>query len=342
MPSDEVDPGLGDAFSAATRFLLDHAGPDGLWRDFLTPAGEASSWPSGFIGAALPRTAATAAVLRRAANALVAAQNPDGGWGYNEEVPTDADSTVWVSSFLQRLGTFPDACRRAADRLGEHRRGGGVATYARAEPIRRYMGLGRLVPFWGWCMPHTEVTAVAGRTWARDGRTEWACTAWQFVKSQQRSDGSWASYWWTSPHYATVRAAELAAVFGDHAAMGRARDWVLRSQSRAGSWGTPERPESAFATALSLSLLLAADDHGAHTRRGLRRLLELQNSDGSWPSHALMRIPLPPDRRLGGDQRWRPIRFATGMCVEDQHRTFTTAACVTALGQAGSRRRWSD
>src|SRR5258707_14135068 len=88
------------ALERGVRFLLARQGPDGLWRDFLTPAGEASEWPTGFIGAALHLAGADAGALRRAAEALVARQNDDGGWGYNEDVPTDADSAACLLRFL--------------------------------------------------------------------------------------------------------------------------------------------------------------------------------------------------------------------------------------------------
>ena len=93
-----------DALERGTRFLLARQDRDGLWRDFVTPAGKASQWPPGYIGAALPLNGDTADALERAADTLVAAQNLDGGWGYNEDVPTDADSTAWVLRFLTRLG----------------------------------------------------------------------------------------------------------------------------------------------------------------------------------------------------------------------------------------------
>jgi hypothetical protein len=87
-----------DALERATR-LLARQGRDGLWRDFDTPAGEASQWPPAFIGTALPLGADTTEALEKAADTLVDAQNPDGGWGYNEDVPSDADSTAWVMRF---------------------------------------------------------------------------------------------------------------------------------------------------------------------------------------------------------------------------------------------------
>jgi squalene cyclase len=293
------------------RFLLARQGSDGLWRDFSTPAGEASEWPTGFIGAALRLAAADAGALGRAADALVARQNEDGGWGYHEDVPTDADSTACALLFLALMGHGGSACGRAASCLASHQRqDGGIATYREPGPIRRFMGVGRWMSFRGWCRPQTEVTATAGR--ALDGTPE-AAAAWRYVRSRQRRDGSWSSYWWTSPHYATLQAVELALRQGDCDAVRRAAEWASRTHDEHG----------AFATALSLSILRRGGAGGQPVERALARLAALQEDDGGWPSEPIMRIPYPCD--VDPDKRRR------GLVVRDQHRTFTSAACIAAL-----------
>ena len=157
-------------------------------------------------------------------------------------------------------------------------------------------------------------------------------SAWRYVRSQQCPDGSWSSYWWTSPHYTTLQAAELAALLADQDAVGRAADWALRGQADDGAWSAPGAATSAFATALSLSLLLNARASSAAVERGILRLAALQDEDGGWPSHPIMRIPLPGDVEPDKRRRWR--LGGRGIVVRDQHRTFTSAACVAALAQA--------
>ena len=208
------------ALEGGTRFLLANQGRDGLWRDFLTPAGEASEWTSGFVAAALQLAGADASVLARAAHALVAGQHEDGGWGYNADVPSDADSTACVLLFLARMGHRADSCRRAASCLIRHQReNGGVATYDEPGPIRRFMGVGRWMRFKGWCSPQVEVTATAGCALATLSPADPAVgDAWSYVRSRQRADGSWSPYWWTSAHYSTLRAAELALARDDRRA----------------------------------------------------------------------------------------------------------------------------
>lgn len=327
-----------DAHERATRFLLARQGRDGLWRDFLTPAGEASQWPSGFIGTALPLTDDTKDALEKAADTLVAAQNTDGGWGYNEDVPTDADSTAWVLRLLNRLGRA-SACQRAAECLigCQRSRNGGIATYSESSPIRRFMGISRWVPFSGWCAPQTEVTAAAALALAsapHGGRPVQVREAWRFVKSRQRRDGSWSSYWWTSPHYATLQAVEFAITAGDESAVRRAVLWTIVNQRDSGGWTAAGPADSAFASALAVSILLRASAAADRVKLGLVRLVELQQADGGWPSQPSLRIPLPPNRDPNREGAWRPVRFGPGIDVADQHRTFTTAACVAALALA--------
>lgn len=329
------------AIAAGVDFLLACQGENGLWRDFLTPAGEASTWPSAYIGNALQLAGAVRGVMEVTADALALCQQPDGGWGYNEETPSDADSTSWALLFLTRMRGRDRACRCAGMCLARHQRrlSGGVATYAESGPVRQYMGLGRWMPFWGWCHPQVEVSAVAGRALhalASDDSRARAGAAWRYVRSRQNADGSWNSYWWTSPHFATRQAVALALGMGDFGPVGRARAWAVRGQRPDGGWGVPgEAAASSFATALSISLLVAS---GLVDRqpvaRGVDALIRMQQADGGWPSHPALRIPLPIDPVPAGDARWRLIRFGTGIVGQDQRRTFTSATCIAALAHA--------
>jgi squalene-hopene/tetraprenyl-beta-curcumene cyclase len=327
------------ALERGIGFLLAKQDGDGLWRDFHTPAGEASEWPTGFIGTALCTAGVDGRTLDRVARALIARQHADGGWGYNESVPSDADSTACVLLFLALTGRRGDSCSRAASCLISHQRdeNGGVATYREPGPIRRFMGVGWWMRFGGWCSPHLEVTATTGRALATLDRHTYnphVDATWRYVRSRQSADGSWNSYWWNSPHYATLQAAELAQLSGDYHFVCRAAEWAVLTQDPDGGWSTPGSGTSAFATALCLQLLVHANASGRETRRAVSRLAALQDEDGSWPSHPIMRIPLPGDRDPDEKGRWR---IHGGFIVADQHRTFTSAACVAALARHSDR-----
>lgn len=332
---------LSRALERGTQFLVARQGGDGLWRDFRTSAGEASHWPTGFVGAVLHRARVVEdSVLERAASALSAAQHADGGWSYNESVPSDADSTACALLFLSRWGQRANErdCERAAAclRLHQHGQSGGIATFADPGPIRRFMGIGWWMRFGGWCQPHIEVTAMAGRAWNAslpDKGSAELQSAWRFVRALQCPDGSWNSYWWTSCHYATSQAVELALLMGDGNAVQRAGEWAIRAQSADGSWGSSGAPISAFATALCVSILVHANSNLAAIERAVARLAALQDADGGWPAHPIMRIPLPSDRDPDRPRRRWLVRLGRGIVVQDQHRSFTTAVCIAALAR---------
>jgi Squalene-hopene cyclase C-terminal domain/Prenyltransferase and squalene oxidase repeat len=281
--------------------------------------------------------------LERAADALVETQQGDGGWGYHAGVPTDADSTACALLFLAALGDRDPSCiRRAASCLASHQdeETGGLATYREPEPIRSFMGLGSEFDLSGWCAGHVEVTAAAGRAFAAVSATTpsgEAEAAWRYVSARQRADGSWASYWWTTHHYPTLQAVALALDLGDRAAVARAAQWALREQDQDGGWPAPGVATSAFATALSLSVLLRAGESGPPVDRATERLLALQDIDGGWPSHPIMRIPPPGLAEPDCHDDWRLDGLGTGVVVRDQHRLFTTAACVGALALARAK-----
>jgi hypothetical protein len=300
------------AVERGVAFLLARQSGDGLWRDFLTLAGEAAEWTTGAIAAELVLADADREPLERAGDALVAAQHGDGGWGYHAGVPTDADSTACVLLFLAALGRCGAFLERAVACLAAHQdaSSGGVATYREPGPIRRYMGLSRETDLGGWCAGHLEVTATAGRAFTAAHAGGEADSAWRYVRSRQRADGSWASYWWTSP---------------------------LREQGDDGGWSAPGAPTSAFATALALSVLIRAGKSGAHVDRSTERLFALQDADGGWPSHPTMRIPPPGLVEPDSHDEWRTDALGTGVVIRDQHRTFTSALCLGALARAGGR-----
>ena len=332
---------ISGALEHGIEFLESRQSKDGLWRDFLTPAGEASLWPTAFIGTALHTAGLGASALQRGAAALIALQDSAGGWGYNEQVPHDADSTACALLLLTQVNCPEEARQRAVSCVLSHQLpdSGGFATYRKPDPIRKFMGVGAWMRFDGWCQPLTEVTALAGRALAKSGIGSGSAplqAAWQFVRARQRPDGSWASYWWPSPHYATLQAVELALLVGADQYAQIAGDWALRSQTTEGAWQMPGEPHSAFATALCLSILVKGQADPRSIVRAAQHLAGMQDVDGGWPSHPILRIPLP--RRMDPEKP-RPWPFrnrGAGIVVRDQHRTFTSAACITALAAARS------
>jgi len=327
------------SLAGGVAFLLARQGRDGLWHDFETLAGEASDWPTGFIGAQLLDAGVRGAPIDTAVDTLLHRQHRDGGWGYHRNVPSDADSTACVLTFLAAAGHEHQAMERAGRCLRRHQdlRSGGISTYADPEPIRRYMVVGRHVDVRGWCAHHLEVTATAGRAFAAVPcgrfRAE-ADLAWRYVERRQAMNGCWDSYWWVGREYPTLQAVSLACALGNPLHAARAAAWALAEQLPSGAWGAPETEPSAFATALALAVMLRGGSHRDAVRRGLLELIGLQQSDGGWPAHSSMRIPPPHMAEPDGYACWQVGNLGTGVVVRDHHRLFTTSACVSTLALA--------
>jgi squalene cyclase len=327
------------ALAAGVAFLLARQGPDGLWHDFETLAGEASDWPTGYIGAQLLDAGVRGAPIGAAADALMQHQHRDGGWGYHRDVPSDADSTACVLLFLAAAGRNGQAMEQAGRCLRRHQdpRSGGVATYADPEPIRRFMAVGRRVDLRGWCAPHLEVTATAGRAFAAVPRGRFraeADLAWRYVKHRHAADGGWDSYWWVGRHYPTLQAAALGWALADPEPVAQAATWTRSEQLPGGAWAGSGTERSAFATALSLAVMLLGGSDVDALGRGLLELTGLQQEDGGWPAHARMRIPPPNVAEPDSFESWRVDGLGTGVVVRDHHRLFTTAACISVLARA--------
>ncbi len=327
------------ALESGVDFLLAAQGPDGLWRDFETLAGEASDWPTGFVGAQLIEAGVVGPSIGAAGDALLRDQHPDGGWGYHRHVPSDADSTACALLFLAAAGRTRQGIHRAGRCLLRHQdpRRGGVATYADPEPIRRFLRVGQDADTGGWCAHHLEVTATAGRAFAAVPGglfAHQADLAWRYVADRQGADGGWSSYWWVDRQYPTWQSVALGSALGAADAVASAARWARSQQLPDGAWGGAGATPSAFVTALSLAVLLRAGGHDEDVQRGLVTLLAMQHEDGGWPGHASMRIPPPHVAEPDHYEAWRVGELGTGVVVRDHRRLFTTAACLATLAMA--------
>src|ERR1700722_10729424 len=80
---------------SSLEYILSRQRRDGSWGDWALPPGESSIWTTAFVGCRLTGLAATWLEERIFS---------DGGWGYNEEVGSDADSTALAILFLASQG----------------------------------------------------------------------------------------------------------------------------------------------------------------------------------------------------------------------------------------------
>ena len=94
-----------DAVARGLKYILGQQNTAGNWTEWELPPGQSSCWTTAFIGyklRLLPPDLSTRAInaRKRAAEWLVQAEFEGGGWGYNETVGADADSTAYSMLFL--------------------------------------------------------------------------------------------------------------------------------------------------------------------------------------------------------------------------------------------------
>jgi squalene-hopene/tetraprenyl-beta-curcumene cyclase len=228
-----------------------------------------------------------------------------GGWAFefaNANYP-DVDDTSEVVLALRRVA-HPDADavaaaidRGAAWTVGMQCRDGGWAAF----DVDNTRALCRQLPFcdFGEVIdpPSADVTAhmvemlgLLGRDGPElDRGVEWLWRA-------QEADGSWFGRWGANHVYGTgaaVPALVAAGVRADDPRLGRAIAWLIAHQNPDGGWGEDLRSYDDAAwrgrgrstpsqTAWALLALLAVDDRGEATERGVAYLAATQGADGTW------------------------------------------------------------
>jgi hypothetical protein len=308
---------------------------DGLWQDFQLAPGPSTDWVSGFAAVAIAGVAPGAPEAQRAIAALTRRARRAGGWGYNEHVQIDGDSTAWgLLALAEGRQVSPLTVRKALDALVRHQGDtGGFATYISPDgpPAR---GAFRA----DWFAPQPCVTAAAVMALLAHGEPPDGAAirnAAAFLARARCAWGGWSSCWWTGPRYPTYHAALVLGWLGGLSSADR--DAIARATVAAacadGGWSDrgAELGEP-FATALAIRTLLLGDpdpEVDAAIRRGVRWLVAAQCADGAWRSTPMLRVPDVTEHGIAGE-------FA------DDGRCFTTATVIGALDQAGRQPRDPD
>jgi len=240
---------------------------------------------------------------------------PPGGWAFefaNDNYP-DVDDTSEVVLALRRVihsGAADAIDRGVAWTLGMQCRDGGWAAF----DVDNTRELCRRLPFcdFGEVIdpPSADVTAhmvemlaVLGRRGAPlDRGVDWLWAA-------QEDDGSWFGRWGANHVYGTgaaVPALVAAGVPADDLRLRRAISWLTDHQNADGGWGEDLRSyddvswrgrgrSTPSQTAWALLALLAVDDRGDATRRGVDCLAGAQRADGTWDEPEFTGTGFPGD-----------------------------------------------
>jgi hypothetical protein len=322
------------ALDSAQRFLLKNQSLDGHWSEWELPPGPSDCWTTAYVGYQLatadePVLRANAAARRAAASWLGRRESEGGGWGYNDRVGADADSTAWALLFL--CAERRPALLAAYQRLTSLQQpDGGFATYPPDA------GLG------SWGASHPDVSALAARALVALSRAE-SCSlaaperkreaqlavgrALEYITSQRKSDGTWNSFWWSSPLYATAASLSLLRAAGLPLDAGLTRAGLRRMSAN-----------NPFERALLLDchVQLSLDASGFEASPPLEssptepslveQLVSEQLADGSW-QHA-------PILRLTNRSRLDPgAGTGSGPLFTDPGRLFTSATVLGALSR---------
>jgi squalene cyclase len=312
------------SLEASQRFLLRHQQADGSWADWALPPGPSDCWTTAYVGRQLaaanePLRAASARPREAAAGWLAAREFSEGGWGYNDRVGADGDSTAHALLFLaaERLPIPTSAYERLlALQLGD----GGFATYPPDG------GLG------SWGASHPDVSAVAAQAMlcvsrGADGAAPTCARAREatraveralgYITRQRKADGTWDSFWWCSPLYATAAALSLVRSAGRVLNVAPTR--TALAQIDAGN---------AFERALLLDchLQIGVDPDERRVWELVEALVSEQLPDGSWRSAPILRLT---DRNC----LEAATRELSGPLFADPGRQFTSATVFGALSR---------
>jgi squalene-hopene/tetraprenyl-beta-curcumene cyclase len=333
-----MSPELDETIGRASGALVRRRGEDALWRDFHTLAGASCDWVTGFVAAATARCDMLRETAHESIRALYLRQRPSGGWGYNEDVPPDCDSTSWILLAAATTTQWrPSAISRALHYVRRHWRTSqkGFATYAPEDRIESYIAVPPEVTT-GWLSAHTCVSAVAVQALLTHGvRDAMVADTIASLQEQQGPDGLWISYWWPGFAYATYHVLKALAIGGalSDRRWSKARRGILLRQNADGGWSDQKgMPSHAFASAMAiLSLLLRPDNTTVRrVQRGAAYLIRT-NVEGLWPAVPILRIPAPFIRVPAASDAWATDALGTGTIVTDVQQVFSSAAALWAL-----------
>jgi Squalene-hopene cyclase C-terminal domain len=298
---------LAASIEGGLQYLRANQSDSGFWSDWQLPPGESRTWTTAYIGcklASMPQRYGSSIKddLIRAQEWLRASEFQNGGWGYAEETGPDADSTSLALLFLHAQGVAV----ASKDQLRLFQQAdGGFSTYTRD------------TSYGSWTESHPDVTAVAlNALWqSSSSDNDRVAAGMRYLRRQQREDGLWDSFWWTSCLYATEAALALLQSTGERADSARFLSSLRKTP-------TP----TVFESALLLLCLIRTGNGRDSLAFELARVLQAEQlPDGSWPSRPILRLTSRHVR-----EPWTAVDDA-GPLFGDQRRLFTSATVLAAL-----------
>jgi len=326
----------------ALDYISSKQSNDGLWRDYNTLAGFSSEWVSGYVCSSLFISNYFVKETFLALRTIMSRQRGNGGWSYNKNVPTDADSTAWV---LMAMGSHemmrPSMKERGIKYLKFHQidKSGGFATYSeKLDGIHKYIGANPEDSL-AWYSEHNCVTAIVLESLLLNGISMDDSSikkAVNFLLDKKEKNGLWKSYWWNGYSYCTYHAMKALYYSGALSNFGVSsiQTALIDSQNFDFGWSDKNSEDSEiFSSSLNIKSLLFIPNQESirAAEKGINYILGKQNEDGSWSPDAYLRIPFPDTAIPDNFFSWKINGLGSGVMVADVNKLFTTVTALSAL-----------
>lgn len=323
---------LDSSIEDALGYLAKNIEDSTEWTDFMTSAGQSTTWTSAYIGMQLAEIDNSNPLLKPVLQKVISISSN----AFNGAMIQDGDSSSFLVGFQQKMGYTTNLKQR--DWLAFMNADGGWVTYRDPTTLRKKLDLPASVSVEGWTNSHACVSAAAAYVLAGipSLRLDFEISCLHLASLLEYKT-HWSSYWWTSDVYATSFAIQALA---HHPELKSRCEtpvlWLANEQETSGFWSNPATQEpSAFYTALAIKALHAYDAKAFDKSiiKGVDWLLKNQMTDGSWLTTRILRIPATDVLDPSTVKRWRKSSFGVNCIVDDHNRLFTTSTVLNTLHQ---------
>lgn len=322
---------LDSAIQSALCYLENNINASFEWTDFLTSAGQSTTWTSSYVGMMIAEVNRDHPLLKSVLNRVDSLTST----AFNDSSIADGDTTSFLLGFQQTAGIYldPNLTSSWHEFMNED---GGWVTYRDQEALRHKLEIPEEISLKGWTSSHACVTAAAAYVLAKipSLRLDYEISCLHLATLLENKD-RWSSYWWSSDIYATSFAIQALSHHPEFKHICEVPAlWLLGEQHSSGYWSNPKTNEStAFYTAMAIKSLIVYDATSFQDSiaKGVEWLIAHQTLDGSWQTNRILRIPATDVMDTSTITQWRKSSFGVNCLVDDHNRVFTTSTVLNAL-----------